>query len=115
MLCSLIAMVLCADASERKRAGNDTVSYSAAQWATLLVGVGLTVAVWHLLAASTERRAQEQFDAECADIAKRINRRMTLYESGLRRAGAVQGSRNRRATSGATSSPAWTCTTTSLA
>jgi signal transduction histidine kinase/DNA-binding response OmpR family regulator/integral membrane sensor domain MASE1 len=88
MLCSLIAMVLCADASERKRAG-DAVSYSAAQWGTLLIGVGLTVAVWHLLAVSAERRAQEQFDAECADIAKRISRRMTLYESGLRGAQAL--------------------------
>ncbi|NVM78273.1 signal transduction histidine kinase/DNA-binding response OmpR family regulator/integral membrane sensor domain MASE1 [Duganella sp. SG902] len=88
MLCSLIAMVLCADANERKRAG-DAASYSAAQWGTLLIGVGLTVAVWHLLAASTERRAQEQFDTECADIAKRISRRMTLYESGLRGAQAL--------------------------
>ncbi|RZT10377.1 Signal transduction histidine kinase [Duganella sp. CF402] len=89
MLCSLISMVLCADASERKRAGDGAVSYSAAQWATLLIGVGLTVAVWHLLSVSTERRAQEQFDAECADIAKRINRRMVLYESGLRGAQAL--------------------------
>jgi len=82
-------MVLCADVSERKRAGDDAVSYSAAQWGTLLIGVGLTVAVWHLLSASTERRAQEQFEAECADIAKRIARRMTLYESGLRGAQAL--------------------------
>jgi len=89
MLCSLIAMVLCADASERKRAGNDRTSYSATQWATLLVGVGLTVAVWHLVSVGTERRAQEQFDAECADIAKRIGRRMVLYESGLRGAQAL--------------------------
>ncbi len=89
MLCSLIAMVLCADASERQRAGNDKVSYSAAQWGTLLIGVGLTVAVWHLLSASTERRAQEQFEVECADIAQRISRRMTLYESGLRGAQAL--------------------------
>ncbi|HEX5342448.1 MAG TPA: CHASE domain-containing protein [Duganella sp.] len=89
MLCSLISMVLCADASERKRAGDDAVSYSAAQWGTLLIGVGLTVAVWHLVSAGTERRAQELFDAECADIAKRINRRMALYESGLRGAQAL--------------------------
>ncbi|MYM71956.1 response regulator [Duganella sp. FT134W] len=89
MLCSLIAMVLCADVSERKRAGNDAVSYNAAQWGTLLIGVGLTVAMWHLLSASTERRAQEQFESECADIAKRIARRMTLYESGLRGAQAL--------------------------
>ena len=32
---------------------------------------------------------QEQFDAECADIAKRIGRRMVLYESGLRGAQAL--------------------------
>jgi hypothetical protein len=115
MLCSLIAMVLCADASERQRIGNDAASYSAAQWATLLVGVGLTVAVWHLLAASTERRAQEQFDAECADIAKRISRRVTLYESGLRARRRCSRQQEPTATSGATSSPAWTCTTTSLA
>ncbi|TFW13453.1 CHASE domain-containing protein [Duganella callida] len=89
MLCSLIAMVLCADASERNRAGNDAVSYSGAQWATLLVGVGLTMVVWQLLAASAERRAHEQFDTESADIAKRISRRMTLYESGLRGAQAL--------------------------
>jgi signal transduction histidine kinase/CheY-like chemotaxis protein/integral membrane sensor domain MASE1 len=89
VLCSLIAMVLCADANERKRVGEHALSHSAAQWGTLLVGVGLTVAVWHLLAAGTERRAQEQFDAECADIAKRIARRMTLYESGLRGAQAL--------------------------
>ncbi|MYM22059.1 response regulator [Duganella sp. FT135W] len=89
MLFSLIAMVLCADASERKRAGDGAVSYSAAQWATLLIGVGLTVAVWHLLAVGAERRAQEQFDAECADIAKRISRRIILYESGLRGAQAL--------------------------
>ncbi|WP_432377950.1 CHASE domain-containing protein [Duganella sp. P38] len=89
MLCSLIAMVLCADVSERKRAGDDAVSYSAAQWGTLLAGVGLTVVVWQLLSASTERRAHEQFEAECADIAKRIARRMTLYESGLRGAQAL--------------------------
>ncbi|MHA4871475.1 CHASE domain-containing protein [Duganella sp. PWIR1] len=88
MLCSLIAMVLCADASERKRAG-DKVSYSAAQWGTLLIGVGLTVAVWNLLAVGAERRAQEQFDAECTDIARRISRRMALYESGLRGAQAL--------------------------
>jgi signal transduction histidine kinase/DNA-binding response OmpR family regulator/integral membrane sensor domain MASE1 len=89
MLCSLIAMVLCADASERKRVGDHAMQFIGAQWGTLLIGVGLTVAVWHLLAASTERRAQEQFEAECADIAKRISRRMTLYESGLRGAQAL--------------------------
>jgi signal transduction histidine kinase/CheY-like chemotaxis protein/integral membrane sensor domain MASE1 len=89
MLCSLIAMVLCADASERQRVGDNALQYIAAQWGTLLIGVALTVAVWHLLAASTERRAHEQFEAECTDIAKRIARRMTLYESGLRGAQAL--------------------------
>jgi signal transduction histidine kinase/CheY-like chemotaxis protein/integral membrane sensor domain MASE1 len=89
VLCSLIGMVLCADVSERKRVGDKSVSHSAAQWGTLLVGVGLTVVVWHLLAVGAERRAQEQFDAECDDIAKRITRRMALYESGLRGAQAL--------------------------
>jgi signal transduction histidine kinase/DNA-binding response OmpR family regulator/integral membrane sensor domain MASE1 len=89
ILCSLIGMVLCADANERRRVGAYSVSSTAAQWGTLLVGVGLTVAVWHLLAVGAERRAQEQFDAECSDIAKRIARRMALYESGLRGAQAL--------------------------
>ncbi|WP_229261974.1 CHASE domain-containing protein [Duganella guangzhouensis] len=88
MLCSLIAMVLSADVSERKRAG-DAARYSAAQWGVLLIGVGLTFVVWHLLAAGTERRAQEQFEVESQDIAKRIARRVTLYESGLRGAQAL--------------------------
>jgi signal transduction histidine kinase/DNA-binding response OmpR family regulator/integral membrane sensor domain MASE1 len=89
VLCSLIGMVLCADANERQRVGDKNFAASAAQWGTLLIGVGLTVVVWHLLTASAERRAQEQFDAECDDIAKRIARRMTLYESGLRGAQAL--------------------------
>ena len=89
ILCSLIGMVLCADANERQRVGDKSFGASAAQWGTLLIGVGLTVAVWHLLAVGAERRAQEQFDAECDDIAKRIARRMALYESGLRGAQAL--------------------------
>jgi signal transduction histidine kinase/DNA-binding response OmpR family regulator/integral membrane sensor domain MASE1 len=89
VLCSLIGMVLCADANERRRVGNYSLAHSVAQWGTLLIGVGLTVAVWHLLAVGAERRAQEQFDAECDDIAKRIARRMALYESGLRGAQAL--------------------------
>jgi signal transduction histidine kinase/DNA-binding response OmpR family regulator/integral membrane sensor domain MASE1 len=89
VLCSLIGMVLCADANERQRVGDKSFGASAAQWGTLLVGVGLTVAVWHLLAVGAERRAQEQFDTECDDIAKRIARRMALYESGLRGAQAL--------------------------
>jgi signal transduction histidine kinase/CheY-like chemotaxis protein/integral membrane sensor domain MASE1 len=89
VLCGLIGMVLCADANERKRLGDQSAGHSAAQWGTLLVGVGLTVVVWHLLAVGAERRAQEQFDAECDDIAKRIARRMALYESGLRGAQAL--------------------------
>jgi signal transduction histidine kinase/DNA-binding response OmpR family regulator/integral membrane sensor domain MASE1 len=89
VLCSLIGMVLCADANERKRVGDQSIRHSVAQWGTLLVGVGLTVVVWHLLAVGAERRAQEQFDAECDDIAQRIGRRMALYESGLRGAQAL--------------------------
>ncbi|MQA18250.1 CHASE domain-containing protein [Rugamonas rivuli] len=89
VLCSLIGMVLCADASERRRMSGAVRSHSAAQWATLLIGVGLTVVVWHLVALSTERRAREQFDTECGDIAERIASRMALYESGLRGARAL--------------------------
>ncbi|MQA36858.1 CHASE domain-containing protein [Rugamonas aquatica] len=89
VLCSLIGMVLCADASERQRMNSAVRGHSAAQWATLLIGVGLTVVVWHLVALSTERRAREQFDTECGDIAERIASRMDLYESGLRGARAL--------------------------
>ena len=89
VLCSLIGMVLCADANERLRVGDKVTIASMAQWGTLLIGVGLTVAVWHLLVVGAERRAQEQFDAECEDISKRIARRMSLYESGLRGAQAL--------------------------
>ncbi|MES2163192.1 MAG: CHASE domain-containing protein [Pseudomonadota bacterium] len=89
VLCSLIGMVLCADASERRRMSGAVRGHSAAQWATLLICVGLTVIVWHLVALSTERRAREQFDTECADIAERIASRMVLYESGLRGARAL--------------------------
>ncbi|RFP19405.1 MULTISPECIES: CHASE domain-containing protein [unclassified Duganella] len=89
VLCSLVGMVLCADASERRRMSGAVRGHSAAQWATLLICVGLTVIVWHLVALSTERRAREQFDTECADIAERIASRMVLYESGLRGARAL--------------------------
>jgi len=89
MLCSLIGMVLCADASERRRMSGAVRGRSAAQWATLLVGLGLTVVVWHLVALSTERRARQQFDTECGDIIERIGARMALYESGLRGARAL--------------------------
>ncbi|USX11481.1 CHASE domain-containing protein [Oxalobacteraceae bacterium OTU3CAMAD1] len=89
VLCSLIGLVLSADASERKRLQTSVPEHSAAQWATLLVGVGLTVLVWHLVAVDTERRARERFDAEAAEIARSIVQRMTLYESGLRGAQAL--------------------------
>nr|WP_315393842.1 CHASE domain-containing protein [uncultured Duganella sp.] len=89
VLCSLIGMVLCADASERKRLGATLREHSAAQWATLLCGVALTVLVWHLVAVGTERRARERFEAESDDIAQRIVQRMNLYEAGLRGAQAL--------------------------
>jgi signal transduction histidine kinase/CheY-like chemotaxis protein/integral membrane sensor domain MASE1 len=89
VLCSLIGMVLSADANERKRMNVAVRDHSMTQWATLLVGFGLTVAVWHLVALSTEHRAREQFDAECAEITERIERRMDLYEAGLRGAQAL--------------------------
>jgi signal transduction histidine kinase/DNA-binding response OmpR family regulator/integral membrane sensor domain MASE1 len=89
VLCSLIGMVLCADASERQRLRADIRQHSAAQWTTLLVGVGLTVMVWHLVAVDTERRARERFDAEADNIVQRIVQRMNLYEAGLRGAQAL--------------------------
>jgi signal transduction histidine kinase/DNA-binding response OmpR family regulator/integral membrane sensor domain MASE1 len=89
VLCSLTGMVLCADASERQRTRADVSLRSAAHWATLLIGIGLTVLVWHLISVGTERRAQEQFAAESADITQRIARRMALYEAGLRGAQAL--------------------------
>ncbi|MET0320723.1 MAG: CHASE domain-containing protein, partial [Duganella sp.] len=89
VLCSLIGMVLCADAAERKRLQASVLQHSAAQWATLLLGVALTVLVWQLVAAGTERRAREHFEADSRDIAERIVRRMSLYESGLRGAQAL--------------------------
>ena len=89
VLCCLIGLVLSADASERKRLQTTVPEHSAAQWATLLVGVGLTVLVWHLVAVGTERRARERFDAEAEEISQRIVQRMNLYESGLRGAQAL--------------------------
>jgi signal transduction histidine kinase/CheY-like chemotaxis protein/integral membrane sensor domain MASE1 len=89
VLCCLIGLVLSADASERKRLQTSVQEHNAAQWATLLVGVGLTVLVWHLVAVDTERRARERFDAEAGEISQRIVQRMNLYESGLRGAQAL--------------------------
>ncbi|KQQ32456.1 histidine kinase [Duganella sp. Leaf126] len=89
VLCSLIGMVLSADAAERRRLQAGLLQHSAAQWATLLLGVGLTVLVWQLVAAGTERRAREHFEAASHDIAERIERRISLYESGLRAAQAL--------------------------
>jgi len=89
VLCSLIGMVLSADAAERRRLQATVLQHSAAQWATLLLGVALTVLVWHLVAVDTERRAREHFDADSRDIAERIARRISLYESGLRAAQAL--------------------------
>ena len=89
VLCSLIGMVLSADAAERRRLQASALQHSAAQWATLLLGVGLTVLVWHLVSVATERRAREHFEADSRDIAERIARRISLYESGLRAAQAL--------------------------
>jgi len=89
VLCSLIGMVLSADAAERRRVQASVLQHSAAQWATLLLGIALTVLVWHLVAVGTERRAREHFDADSRDIAERIVRRISLYESGLRAAQAL--------------------------
>ncbi|MEC5161448.1 CHASE domain-containing protein [Janthinobacterium sp. CG_S6] len=86
VLCSLIGLVLCADMSERgrqdrrARAGRRNVGH----WLTLLVGVGLTVFIWQLIAVATERRAHERFATLVGNIEQRINERMQTYELGLR-------------------------------
>ncbi|MDC8759150.1 CHASE domain-containing protein [Janthinobacterium fluminis] len=86
VLCSFIGLVLCADMSERRR--QDQLSRDGrrivGQWLTLLVGVGLTVFVWNLIAVGTERRARERFDVLALNIEQRINERMASYEQGLR-------------------------------
>ena len=89
MLCSVIGMILCADASERHRLHDNRQDGILAQWATLFAGVGLTILVWHLLTVSTERRAREQFNADCAAIQQRIGRRLAQYETALRSAQAL--------------------------
>ncbi len=89
MLCSVIGMILCADASERHRLGDIRKDSILAQWATLFAGIGLTVLVWHLLTVSTERRAREQFTADCTAIQQRIGRRLAQYETALRSAQAL--------------------------
>ena len=89
VLCSLIGMILCADASERQRLPAMRSEGFAAQWLTLFAGVGLTVLVWHLVSVSTEHRAREQFAAVSADIQQRITKRIELYETGLRSAQAL--------------------------
>jgi signal transduction histidine kinase/CheY-like chemotaxis protein/integral membrane sensor domain MASE1 len=89
MLCSVIGMILCADASERHRISEHRRDSILAQWATLFAGIGLTVLVWHLLTVSTERRAREQFNLECTAIEQRIGRRLAQYETALRSAQAL--------------------------
>jgi len=89
VLCAVIGMILCADANERHRMQGLRSEAIAAQWLTLFAGIGLTVLVWHLVSVSTERRAREQFAADCANISQRIAKRIELYETGLRSAQAL--------------------------
>ena len=89
MLCSVIGMILCADASERRRLRDGLQDGVLAQWATLFAGIGLTVVVWHLLTVTTERRARAQFNADSAAVQQRIGRRLAQYETALRSAKAL--------------------------
>ncbi|HJV02858.1 MAG TPA: CHASE domain-containing protein [Burkholderiaceae bacterium] len=84
VVCSLLGMVLCADARERQRLAKPLHGRIATQWLTLFAGVALTVTVWQLVGASTERRARERFEVSCTSIQQRIVKRMTLYETALR-------------------------------
>jgi len=89
VLCSVIGMILCADASERQRLPATHADGFMAQWLTLFAGIGLTVLVWHLVSVNTEHRAREQFAASCANIQQRIAKRIELHESALRSAQAL--------------------------
>ncbi|MBA5687390.1 CHASE domain-containing protein [Rugamonas apoptosis] len=89
VVCSLLGMVLCADARERQRLAKPLHDRISTQWLTLLGGAALTVTVWQLVGASTERRAREHFEVSCQNIQQSIQKRMTLYETGLRSAQAL--------------------------
>ncbi|MBA5604351.1 CHASE domain-containing protein [Duganella sp. FT3S] len=89
VVCSLLGMVLCADARERQRLAKPLHGRIVTQWLTLFAGVALTVTVWQLVGASTERRARERFEVSCTSIQQRIVKRMTLYETALRSAQAL--------------------------
>ncbi|MFL6656502.1 MAG: CHASE domain-containing protein, partial [Massilia sp.] len=85
-LCSLLGLVLCADMHEMRgrHPGDALRKRVAAHWATLFVGLGMTVLVWHLVSGATERRALERFDSAAANIEQRIVERMRTYEQALR-------------------------------
>ena len=89
VVCSLLGMVLCADARERQRLRQSQHGRFGTQWLTLFAGVAITVTVWQLVSVNTERRAREQFEVSCMNIQQRIAKRMTLYETGLRSAQAL--------------------------
>ncbi|MCG2586324.1 CHASE domain-containing protein [Massilia sp. TS11] len=90
-LAALVPLVLCADLAERRRlaAGHPALRTLVTHWGTLLIGVGLTLFVWNLVAATTERRARERFDVLVADIDKRISEGIESSERGLRSAQAL--------------------------
>ncbi|NRR29434.1 CHASE domain-containing protein [Oxalobacteraceae bacterium] len=91
ILCGLVGLVLCADASERRRqkAQEQLLARLGSHWLTLFFCLGLTVLVWHVVATSTERRAQEQFDMYVANVQLRLQKRVILYETSLRSAQAL--------------------------
>ncbi|HEU4844200.1 MAG TPA: CHASE domain-containing protein, partial [Burkholderiaceae bacterium] len=90
-LCSLVGMALCADLIEtRERKGELALRQRlSTHWITLFVCLGMTVLVWHMVSASTEYRAREQFNVSVAGVQQRVVERMRTYEQGLRSAKAL--------------------------
>ncbi|MDR3480131.1 MAG: CHASE domain-containing protein [Burkholderiaceae bacterium] len=89
-ICSVVGIVLAADISERIRIQRSSSSGKHAQsllhWASMFVFLGMTIAAWHFISISTERRAEDRFNFIANDVKQRIDERMNAYE-GLLHAG----------------------------